>query len=276
MTMDANMLDFQPEGFEEFEYQLLYLKPTEYADERIVVGAVSLSQARVETRLISTPSAIDHMVRLFGEEGVEQFNFAAAELRRAASGWKSLDSAVVPTDLLVLGERQFAYTKDRYGLIGSVLNSASVLLRANSRQPVSEPLNGVSSPPFTRDIFEHVSQLNPLVADAIFDRKVPLQTGETVELPIYGSKIFGAPVSFAAKQQQQRAEAYVAKFHWLSTLLTQRPRVYVFRPQSSNGVAALDRDFRELSEIAKASKVPLRIAESKGEIAAQILQDEAA
>src|SRR5207253_128238 len=98
------------------------------------------------------------------------------------------------------------------------------------------------------------------------------------DLPIYGTRIFGAHVSFAAKDLRMRAESYVAKFVWLRNHLPQQPRVYLLVPQEGrdDGPSRLDASLRELRAIADASRVPLRTSDSTEEMATMILQDEAA
>jgi hypothetical protein len=263
-------------AFEEFEYRLVYLRPTAYSDERIAVGLIAGAHDHLESRFVSSVDSLEVMARIFGESGVEQYHFATAELRRAISRCVSLDSMTMPSDLLVVGEKTPAFTMDRNGLMASILASASCLVR-------SEPSRGsevVSSAPtnsLSRDLFEHVSRLNPLVAHDLFNQKIKIE-GDMVELPIYGSRIFGAPVSFAARDLRMRAESYVAKFVWLRQHLRQQPRVYLLTPQegSADVTARLDSSIRELRAIAEASDMPLKASGSAEEMATLIIQEEAA
>jgi hypothetical protein len=262
--------------FEEFEYRLVYLRPSAYSDERIAVGVIANRLDHLESRFVSSVDALNLMTRIFGEDGVEQFHFATTELRRVLAKAASLDSIVIPTDLLAVGDKVAAFTADRNGLLTSILASSSCLIRSQPARS-SEVLTSSSAPSLTRDLFDHVSRLNPLIAKDLFDRQITIE-GETVELPIYGNKIFGAPVSFVARDLRMRAESYVAKFVWLRQYLKQKPRIYVLTRQ--DGVATssprADSSIRELRAIADASKVPLRTSESTDELAVMIVHDEAA
>jgi hypothetical protein len=265
------------QAFEEFEYRLIYLRPTEYSEERIAVGVISEGQGRLESRFLSSPASIDLMTKIFSEDGVEQFHFAAGELRRMISGLPGLDSVRMPSDLLIAGEKIVAYTSDRDGLLSSILASSSCLARTGTLRG-SDIVNGPQRSALSLQLCEHINRLNPLVARNMFHRKVTVESGETVDVPILGLRIFGAPVSFASKDQKMRAESYVAKFHWLRRYVPQQPRMYLLTPSDENGDAynRHDSSIRELRAIAEASNVLVRTSESTEELAVLILQDEAA
>ena len=247
---------------EELEYRLVYLRPTAYSDERIAVGLIASASDSLEARFVSSVDSLQLIGRIFGEDGVEQYHFATAELRRALSRCASLDSLTMPTDLLAVGEKVAAVTIDRTGLLTSILAASSCLVRSEPSRG-SDVVSNASATSFSKDLLEHVSRLNPLVAHDLFNRKVNIE-GDTVDIPIYGTKIFGAPVSFAARDLRLRAESYVAKFVWLRQHLRQQPRVYLLTPQegSTDVTARLDMSIRELRAIAEASNVPLKTSES--------------
>jgi hypothetical protein len=262
-------------GLEEFGYRLVYLRPTSYAEERIAVGLLANRNGCVEARFISTPSAIDIMAQIFGEPAVEQFHFGAAEVRRALAKRPSLDAFELPSDLFVLGETLSAVTSDRDGLLTSVLSSASCLVRAG----VSRGVEIVASPVLLhlqRDLFDQVNRLNPLIGKRIFNQKFTASTGEVMRLPILGDRVFGAPISFAARNESIKAEAYVAKFRWLRDQMPQEPRIYLLSPPDSHRISSLDPSIRELCAIAVALEVPVQISESTEGMASQLLKDEAA
>lgn len=259
-------------SFDEFEYQLLYLRPSVYLDERIAVGVVAELSNRLEARFVSSVGTIEMMTRLLGVEGVEQFQFAASELRRSISNVANLDSLRLPTDLFVAGEKLVAFTPDRPGLLASILSS-SCLAKSRPERCIERPMPTAAE--FCKDIVGHVSRLSPLVADRIFNRKVTIEA-EEVKLPIFGQKIFGAPVSFAVRDYTMQTEAYIAKFRWLRFCLSREPRIYVLRPQGATHDQTSDLRLKKLHSIAEASGVPLRVSDTTEEIATQILQDEAA
>lgn len=262
---------FKDRSFEEFEYQLVYIRPSPHLDERIAVGVVASAPRKLELRLVSSVASLHAMSQVLGGEGVEQFQFAAAELRRTLTRAAGLDSLRLPTDLFVLGERQSAFTSDRAGLLSSILASSCLVRNGPSRriEAESSPASDVS-----KDIASHVSRLNPLIAEQIFNRKVRVETDE-MKLPIFGRKIFGAPVSFASRDQSLQTEAYIAKFRWLRQSLQREPRIYVLHPESSSVEDGNNR-LRKLEAIARASDVALKISASAEEIAAQIVREEAA
>jgi hypothetical protein len=275
--MNAELRElFGEQQFCEFEYRLLYLRPNRYSEEQLVVGLVASEAERLEARFVSTASAIALLTRFFGEEGVEQFQFASAELRRAVGGINDLQHFESPSDLIIAGERFAAVTRDRDGLLKQILSSASSLMRA----PVSSSIDTEKSPAtrFARALEDRVQNLNPLVAENLFRRKVTVGSGEVVDLPIYGRRIFGASVSLDGRDHHIRAEAYVAKFSWLKGELPQAPRVYLHCPPGAmqNEQASVAAYLREVSAIAGACNVPLVKADSLDELAAAILKDEAA
>lgn len=276
MTLDLNEL-VRAHRFEEFEYRLMYLRPTPYSDERIAIGLLAEIEGRVEARFVSTSAAIDLMAHIFGDRGVEQFQFAAGELRRAVGRISSVSEVDVPSDLLITGDISTAYTKDRDGFLANVLASSSSLLRAGDSRVV-ERLGAADSAVFSQEVINEVSRLNPFLGDRIFHHRLDIGNGEVIELPILGNRIFGAPISFAVRDHRMRAEAYVAKFNWVRKRITQKPRMYVRAPaQTAIDVAErLERSIRELLAIAEASGVPVRVCDSTEELATAIVQDEAA
>lgn len=118
--------------YEQFEYQLVYLRPTAHAEEQLTVGVIAMSNSGFELRLVSSVAALDLMTKIVGDSGVEQFHFAAGELRRSVSRLDSWESLAMTTDLLIVGEKISAFTRDRSGLLTSVLASASSLIRGSS------------------------------------------------------------------------------------------------------------------------------------------------
>jgi hypothetical protein len=127
-----------------------------------------------------------------------------------------------------------------------------------------------------RDLFDQVNRLNPLIGKRIFNQKFTANTGEVMRLPILGDRVFGAPVSFAARDESTKAEAYVAKFRWLGNQMHQEPRIYLLTPTEGPRALRLDPSIRELCAIAWALKVPVQISESTEGMASQLLKDEAA
>src|ERR1700686_5343883 len=89
MSTTADVLKGAP-AFEQFEYRLVYLRPTPYSDERIAVGLIASAQDHLEARFVSSVDSLELMGRMFGDNGVEQYQFAAAELRRTISRSASL------------------------------------------------------------------------------------------------------------------------------------------------------------------------------------------
>jgi len=259
---------------QEFEYRLVYLRPSHYSDERIAVGILSSNEAKIDSRFLASGSPIESMIQLLGEDAVEQFQFAVSEFRRALMLCPNLDSLRSPTNIFMLGDKASAYTDDRANLITSILESASCLVRHTSTR--STEIAGTAQPRLIREIFNHVSQLNPGIASEIFNKRVSV-AGDTIDLPIYGRRIFGAPVSFANSAQIVRAESYVAKFNWLRSHLVQTPKIYLVAPAGEGQSSArIVPQLKELTAIAAASKVDLSIAETANELAQRVLKDEAA
>lgn len=266
----------QGHHFDEFQYQLVYLRPSAYSDERIAVGLIANSNDRVEARFVSAGAAIELMERMLGDHGVEQFQFATAEFRRGILNAREISQVNIPTDLLITGETLTAYTKDRDGLLGSILSSSSLLLRAGASKVV-ERLGCVNNTRFSQDLFDHVSRLDPFLGDQIFFHRLPMENGEIVELPILGKNVFGAPISFAIRDHRLLAEAYVAKFNWVRKKLPkQRPKVYVLSPAQTDldTSGRLEKSIKELRAIAGASQVAMQLADSTEELASAIVHDE--
>jgi len=177
----------------------------------------------------------------------------------------------------VAGEKLAAVTHDREGLLANLLAAASCLVRMGAARSV-DPFTPPPPSQLQRDLFERVSRLNPFVGRRIFNNKFTASTGQIVTLPILGDRIFGAPISFAAREQMMKAESYVAKFRWLNGQMPQEPRIYLLAPGDGREERATHADpgIRELRAIAEASGVPLKISASTEGMASQILKDEAA
>lgn len=106
------------------------------------------------------------MTSLIGKTGAEQFHFATSELRRSVRRFNSWASLEMPTDLLVVGDKTSAFTRDRSGLLTSVLASASSLIRSSARARdvvTSSPATKVS-----KELYHAVSLLDSLKADVLF------------------------------------------------------------------------------------------------------------
>ena len=264
-------------SFKELTYRLVYFKPSHYSDERIAIGLVAQNGESLDVRLVASSNAIELMTLLFGESGVEQFQFAASEMRRMTRRCATLDEINMPTELLVTGEVLTAFTTDRASFLGSALSSASALLRANCSNVV-ERVAAAEAAHFSQEVLDEVCRLDPFLGDRIFNHTVKMKTGAEVDVPILGDKIFGAPVSFASRDYKMRAEAYIAKFNWIRREVRQKPRMYVRAPSAPalDVNQRLERSVRELSAIAKASDVPVIVCDSAEEIAMAILKDEAA
>lgn len=275
MTHELDKL-ISARGFTEFVYRIVYLRPTRYADERLAVGLVAEAIDRLETKFVSKPAAIDLMTHVFGEDGVGQFQFAAAEFRRNASDCRSIADFETTTDLLVLGEPLSAFTCDRAGFLASVLASSSTFLRYDEEK-LSERLSNTEAALFSDEVLEHVNRLHPFLGGRIFHQQVCV-SDETVDLPICGQRIFGAPVSFAIRDQRMRAEAYVAKFNWVRNHIPQTPRMYVLEPSRTVAEVSerLARSVREVRAIAEAARVEMEVSASTSSLAEMIVRDEAA
>lgn len=266
---------------EGISYRLVYLQPNSYSDEKIVVGLIGQSTDLIESKFVTSSAAIGILVHLIGEDGVEQYHFAADEVRRKISQWREIaELSALPSSLLTLGETMQAITSARDSLYKEILEVSSSLYRSCSVTSLNRDITGQST--LTKTLHERVSRLNPLIADNLFSkRKIQTDAGDIVEVPIYGNKIFGAPVSFGVREfgePRMRAEAYVAKFNWLKKYVTQEPRVYVLAPTQKNqvGTNRLEASIRELLAIANAASVPLRQGETPDDLAAQVISDEAA
>lgn len=273
---------FDDRLYGQFEYRLLYLVPSLRSDERLTVGVVAATEAGFEVRLVSTAAALDLMAVIIGESGVEQFQFAATELRRRLRHVEDWDAFSMPSELFQLGEITNAFTQDRSGFLSNILGTASLLIRGPSNR-ASEVIISSGRTRVTSELYNQVSLLNPLIADDLFHKKVSLDKGsqiQRIELPILGNRIFGAPVSLskADSNQKMRAEAYIAKFRWMQQYLNQRPKIYVLAPGNSS-VAHNRRassSIFELKEVARASNVELAVSESLPELATIVVNDEAA
>jgi hypothetical protein len=262
--------------FDEFAYRIVYLRPSPYSDERLAVGLVADASDALETKLIASPAAIDLMTLIFGEDGAREFHLAAGELRRLASQSRSVADFEAPTDLLMLGEPLVAYTRDRAGFLTAALAASSTFLRFDATK-ISERISNTQAALFSDEVLDHVNRLHPFLGAQIFNQQVVV-SDESVALPICGQKIFGAPISFAVRDQRMLAEAYVAKFNWIRNHISQTPRMYVLAPSRTVAQTAerLGRSIRELQSIAEAAKVDLGIFSSTGALAEMIIRDEAA
>jgi hypothetical protein len=264
-------------SFDQFDYRLLYFRPTRFSEEQIAVGLLADSSNRVEAKFATTPNALARMTEIFGEAAVEQFQFACGELRRSLSSAAHLAELEVPSDLFYAGESTVAYTKDRSGFLSSVLASACVFLKGGSTSVV-ERLGSTSYQIFAQEVMGEVTRLNPFLGEQIFHHRLTMETGEVLDLPIRGRKVFGAPISFAVRDHRMRAEAYVAKFHCARRQIPQTPKLYVRAPNLGlvSSSERLDNSLRELELIAGAAEIPVVVCSSTEELASAIVRDEAA
>lgn len=270
------------DGRQEFAYRLLYLRPSDYSDERMAVGLVADGLARIESKFVSAITSLELLERIFGADGVEQYHFSVAEFKRSLNGVKTLDDIVLPSTLLALGEVNHALSADRNGLLLRVLESSSCLMRASGIRN-RDVLSSHANSKFVHDIRDSVSKLNPLLADQIFRQKCVLPSGEKIDLPILGRNVFGAPISFAGRvnsfnDQKTKAEAFAARFQVFRKHLRQRPKLYVLAPDQSNAGTRrnMEAHVNELRAVTDATDVSLKIAVSTDELATSVISDEIA
>lgn len=264
---------------EKIRYRHIYLCPNAYSDERIIIGLIGQSDSGIESKFVSSPTAIETLITLIGSEGVEQYQFAIAEIRRSLKKWNDIAKIEdLPSTLFIFGETYNAITSARTSLYKDILEVSSSLYRSCAASNISKTLAGQTT--LTKTLHERISQLNPLIADDLFSKKkIKTTEGDVIDVPIFGRKIFGAPVSFVAREMgepRMRAEAYVAKFNWLKNYVPQKPRVYVLAPtqNTQSGVNRLEASMRELLAIADAASVPLRHGETTDALATQVINDE--
>lgn len=265
---------------EQMIYRFVYFKPNSLSKECLLVGVIFDQESRLHCRIIPAGKPYEALEAFFGEEGVEAFNLAIKVLRETVSESYDISSIEPPSSILEVGEELVAVPVDPRSFVKDLLASESMLLHSTGYSKLDLCRDERAN--VTKRLYSHISMINPLLADRILNQRIELNDGRKIDIPIYGSKIFGATFSFeqatSISEKRMKAESAAARYSWLEEQVNRRPRLYIYVPDSDsvkeqNRIAANVREVREISEMLG---VGLSVSQAFDQLAATIVNDEVA
>lgn len=276
------IVNFYEEHLINVRRRLVYMKPNEYSDESLAVGVLVRHELGCEFSYVASEAAYTALGCLYGIEAKEQLIYGLDVLRRRIySGSDIFETGNSPTSLLKFSSIDHVTCSNPKTYASDFLKISSSLYRNYDCMQGSSDYVGQDT--IKLDLYKRASLLDAIKATKIFEgRKFDLLSKGKVEIPIYGEKIFGAPISFVTKRvstAKVQAEAYIAKFNYVKQILNhQSAALYILMPTLDKDInhKIVKSSIDELYEIAKANDVILRCEKDPNELAHIILNDEVA
>lgn len=279
--MDYQSIVEQANARKAAQYRFVYFRPNPYSEEQLTVGMILVTADDERfSRFISTRFSNDLFAVIFGQQALEQFHFATNLMRKVFNASsRPIEMEESPTDLLEFGRVIRAMLEDVQQFMTSTLNLSSSLTR-----PVKysdDSMSAVGQSRLRDELFFAATAVDSAVASRIFNGiKVPVGSSK-IEVPIFGDRILGAPVSFSSTRIETSlkiAEAFISKFNFVRRVYNRQPVVYVLAPFEDTGgnKKALRDGLEELSMVADANQAAVKIEFDISDMARTVLLDEAA
>lgn len=276
------VVSFYEERLIQVQRRVVYLKPNEYSDESLAVGVLVHHDLGYEFSYVASEAAYAALDCLYGAEAREQLIFGIDVLRKQIySGSDIFEKGNSPTSLLRFSSVEHVSCDNPKKYASDFLKISSSLYR--NYECTQGANDYIGQDIIKLDLYKRASLLDAIKATKLFEgRKFELPEKGKVNIPIYGERIFGAPISFVTKRVSSakvQAEAYIARFNYVKQLLdNQRSVLYILTPTLDKNVnhKIVKSSIDELYEIAKANDVILRCEKDPNELAHMILEDEVA
>lgn len=261
--------------------RVVYMRPNRFSDEAIAVAVLVSAHNAVYCSCVTAVAAMDALACLYGHGALDQLNFALNTLQIWAQRTQSdLADIEPPSDLLQYGPLRQVSCEDPRGFGREFLEMSSSLYRNYNCTPDVDLV--IHQERICRDLYARASQFDALRATRLFrGTKIEMPGRPAIDIPIFGNKIFGAPISFVTRKvanAKMRAEAMIARFNYARRILERESVLYVLLPsiQLTRNSQSVDGSLEELEMVANANEVKLRHERNIDELAKAILFDDVA
>jgi len=259
--------------------RLVYLQPNLYSDESLVVGVIIESGGKPHLDKINAVDNYQALSCLFGSDTREQTIFALEILQESVhSGGFTLSGGESPTDMLRFGPLLKAACEDEKKYARDLLTLSSSLYR--NYHAKMDDFCSINQKELENSLKESIVKLNPFKGrELIKTKRFQTSNKNYIEIPIFGEKIFGAPVSMVTKVidgAKKSAEAYIAKFKYVHDQVDKLPVIYVFAPKIMKDADRnrIEDSLGELELVGNASGVEICSEESVDDLAKAVYRYE--
>lgn len=250
----------------EISTRAIYLKPNAYSDESICIGVLYEDKSKVGIKSNQSLQAYEVLKLMYGDDLVENLTFSLKLLYESVSkGSNILSEITVPTDILSFGPLTLASVENTQNYVSDLLRISSSLYR--NYRVVTDRDNSKSQEAVVKEFKQAIVDINPLLGRKIVEtKKVQVRDKRMIEIPIYGEKIIGAPISISISKPGlsiDLGEAYIAKLNWARKALKEKQTfersaiIYVYVPEMVEDKQRnkIEDGIYELEEIGKASSI---------------------
>lgn len=274
--------DLFPESLDSGSYRLIYLHPSPRSGEALVIGGLFDVGAIRFFRILDSVYARKILSILYGAQFVEHVSFSLGTLAKRLQAWASGTSSLIVKDEMLSIGSSVSFSSDKPDeFADSILNLASTLSDSSWKNNESGSL--VDDRMIAREVRNRIVEHNPFLGGKMFSKKHRAPLGEsTIDVPLAGRRILAAPVSFVTKKPdmaRMKAEAFLSRFAAMDDAIEQKVKcVYVLAPPLGLPVnyAAIESQFREVEYVGSRLGVRVVRSESASDIAADVLEAEAA
>jgi hypothetical protein len=269
----------------EITTRIVYLQPSAYSDEALAVGVVFDDSKTVQFEKIGSVGCFETLSDLYGDDFTEQVIFSLELLTDLVSKKEfAITDSNLPVDILRFGPASKAYCENPSSYVRDLLRISSSLFGTYSVRRKS--LARVDQATIEKVLLDSIVRLNPLRGkELVQNKKFEITKKRRIEIPLYGNRIMGAPVSLSTTRPGQatnQAEAYIARLHWAREALEElenairEPVIYVYAPaqDTSEGGSSISEIVNELALIGEASQVSVRVADQIDALARKVYEDE--
>lgn len=269
----------------EISTRAIYLAPNAFSDEAICIGILYEDNNNSGFESIQSRQVFDKLHYLYGDELVDNLKFSLRLLRESISENNTLLSEMAtPTDLLRFGTVSLATVENTANYISDLLRISSSLY--NSYRLTKNRFQPKTQEDIEKEFKQKIVDIDPLAGRRIVEsKKVRLRDKTKIDIPIFGERIIGAPVSISISRSGSSigiGEAYIAKLNWAREALILRegikrvPKIYVYKPETleQSQRSRIDDGVYELEEIGKASDVEVFAEHDMSILATRVYSDE--
>lgn len=263
----------------------IYLRPNAYSDESICVGVLYQDNSKIGIKSNQSLQAYEILKLLYGDGLVENFTFSLNLLHESVSNNSGiLPELTPPTDILSFGPLNIASVKNTQNYISDLLRVSSSLYR--NYRIVADKYKSKSQETLVREFKQEIIDMHPLLGRKIVEtKKIQVRDKRMIDIPIYGNKIIGAPISISISKSGlsiELGEAYIAKLNWARDALRKTQTferyaaIYVYVPEVIEDIQRnkIDDGIYELGEIGRASNINVFSSHKMSDLAKRVYKDE--
>jgi hypothetical protein len=227
----------------EITTRIVYLQPNAYSEEALAVGVLYDLEGSIQFEKIGSVHSLQTLNNLYDEEFTEQVIFSLKILdEHIAQKALRFDESIPPIDLFRLGSISKAVCENPHSYVRDLLRASSSLFHGYSIRRIGNTT--IDQEAIEKSLKDSIVRLNPLKGSQLIQsRKIDITSNRQVNIPLYGAKVIGAPISLFTPQVDKvtkDGEAFIARLKCASETLEQReniirqPMIYVYAPDTDD------------------------------------------